>query len=100
MTVGQLFDRTGKFSAKELKKLQSNNVNTTNPPPSLLPKTKNKLKLNKVKKKREHNWKDLGEILSKVGTDLGDAQASESAKTQQLKDQLYIRRSSKLRKNE
>tara|TARA_B100000029_G_C17252154_1_gene843148 strand:- start:77 stop:265 length:189 start_codon:yes stop_codon:yes gene_type:complete len=48
----------------------------------------------KKKPKRPKGWaeKKLGESLSNVGKNLSQIESSERAKTQALKDQLYIRR--------
>ena len=88
--LGQLFDRTGPYSVKGLKKTQKGKKKKKASPKPKNPKSSNKDKLKKVKKK--HWSSELGEALSTAGKNLGATQASESAKTQQLKDQLYIRR--------
>tara|TARA_R100000152_G_C6662305_1_gene100872 strand:- start:75 stop:254 length:180 start_codon:yes stop_codon:yes gene_type:complete len=41
------------------------------------------------------NWKDLGEALTKTANTIGQTASNERAKTQALKDQLYIRRNKK-----
>ena len=92
--LGQLFDKTGPYSVKGLKKTQKKKKKSSpKPQKPLLPKSSNKDKLKKVKKK--HWSSELGEALSTAGKNLGDTQASESAKTQQMKDKLYIRRNKK-----
>ena len=49
----------------------------------------------KKKPKRPKGWaeKKLGESLSKAGENLSKIESSERAKTQALKDKLYIQRS-------
>ena len=60
------------------------------------PPAKDNKKKDKPKRKiTGQQWKDAGEALSKAAGRLSDAESSERSKTQQLKDELYIRRNRK-----
>ena len=52
-------------------------------------KDKKKFKLKNV---TPQQWKDAGEALTGAAAKLGKARSDERAKTQALKDQLYIKR--------
>ena len=66
------------------------------PKPKPTPPAKESKKKDKPKRTiTGKQWKQIGEAVSKAGKSLGETQTSESAKTQEMKDQLYIRRSKK-----
>ena len=56
-----------------------------------MPKKKDKPK--KKKKVTPQQWKDAGKSLTETADKLSKTESSERAKTQALKDKLYIKRS-------
>tara|TARA_R100000781_G_scaffold1240_1_gene2014 strand:+ start:220 stop:510 length:291 start_codon:yes stop_codon:yes gene_type:complete len=92
--LGKLFDKTGSYSAESLnkKKKKKKKPAPTKPTP---PVTKSKKKDKPKRKITGQQWKDAGEALTKSAKNLGKTASDERAKTQALKDQLYIRRNKK-----
>tara|TARA_R100001082_G_scaffold99105_1_gene67668 strand:+ start:977 stop:1261 length:285 start_codon:yes stop_codon:yes gene_type:complete len=90
--LGKLFDKTGRYSAKSLGKKKKKKSAPTKPTP---PVTKSKKKDKPKRKITGQQWKDAGEALTKSAKNLGKTASDERAKTQALKDQLYIRRNKK-----
>ena len=92
--LGKLFDETGPYSARSLskKKKKKKKPPPTKPTP---PVTESKKKDKPKRKITGQNWSDLGEALTKSAKKLGKTASDERAKTQALKDQLYIRRNRK-----
>ena len=114
MTVGQLFDRTGPYSAKGLSgkggKKKKDKLKTqpksepkpqskpkpSKPKPKDPPKKPKKDKPDKPKKMSAgEKWQHVGKALKETGKQLSETESSERSKTQALKDQLYIRRRGK-----
>ena len=88
--LGQLFDKTGPYSAKSLSKKKKP------APAKSAPPAKESKKKDKPKKKiTGKQWKTAGEALSGAADRLSKAESSERSKTQKLKDELYIRRNKK-----
>ncbi len=88
--LGKLFDKTGPYSAKSLSKKKKKKSAAAKPaPPAKESKKKDKPK----KKVTPQQWKDLGESLTKTADKLSKTESSERAKTQDLKDKLYIQKS-------
>lgn len=90
--LGKLFDETGPYSARSLSKKKKKKPAPTKPTP---PVTESKKKDKPKRKITGQNWSDLGEALTKSAKKLGKTASDERAKTQALKDQLYIRRNRK-----
>jgi len=90
--LGKLFDKTGPYSARSLSKKKKKKPAPTKPTP---PVTKSKKKDKPKRKITGQQWKDAGEALTKSAKNLGKTASDERAKTQALKDQLYIRRNKK-----